>query len=310
VVDRAGEAAIVTFTCSAHVRGRVCLADIRTDRAHLAVAAEQHDEATDAAAAAPALVLVLEPLFSQTQPILDLVMIGSRLIVLDPSALTHYERTAGAWRATASRSIAAARPWPRDVRGRINVEGARIDAYLPGLTCVGTLDPLTTRCEEGSRAWPIGVANAGIPAGRNTFADAGNTPFFSGTALRGDAGARSLLVLEDHRWIAVDVNGRSPIIVDAGTGPTAADDVAPLVSACTPNTIVVASARTAAGGTDALRAFTIADRRLTSAAPPVVVPGEITALWSTPDPARVLVVVRNGAKGTHDAFHATLACGR
>jgi hypothetical protein len=306
-------AASASLTCSEHIRGRICAADVRTGGTQYAIVEERRDDDRGGPAPYVPMVLTLEPLFAQASPILDAALVGSRLIVLDPASVTEYERASSGWRPRASRPIEISAPRPRDVRGRLRVDGAGLDVYLPGTACRGALDPLALSCTADQRAWPIGIDNDGIAAGRNLFEDRRSAAFVSAAPLGVDAGARWLVVSSDRGWVLMDDDHRQIDVPGRDRPDDSAlrgDDVAALTTGCAPGTHVIGSERTTptANGVDALRLVRIAGRRLTPIGPPAILDGRITALW-TADPGRALVVTRR-EPGTYEAFFATVSCGR
>ena len=62
--------------------------------------------------------------------------------------------------AQVERAHSVSRPWPRDLRGRLTVQGDAYQAYLPGLTCNGNAGGgMSITCREAS-LWPIGDGSA------------------------------------------------------------------------------------------------------------------------------------------------------
>ena len=74
-----------------------------------------------AAAAASGFGLTMEKklVWEQEEPILDLALWGNSMLVLAPSRLTLYARQGDAWQARQEAALASAKPWPRDMRGRL-----------------------------------------------------------------------------------------------------------------------------------------------------------------------------------------------
>ena len=93
--------------------------------------------------AAP-LTLRKIPLWSQSQRILDLVSLDVNgtpvhLVVLSAEELGVYHFQDGRWQQAQSLPISHARPWPRDVRGRLVLSKDHLfDVYLPGVFCQST----------------------------------------------------------------------------------------------------------------------------------------------------------------------------
>lgn len=322
LTDRAGAALVISFTCSQNLRERVCAADIRKgDTSELVMATRMPDKASKAGPAAIPLVLEVRPLFADETQILDVMVIGRRLLVLYPSVLTMYERTDEEWRILGMTSISSARARPRDVRGRLHVPAEALrakagvdrttfDVYLPGVSCRGTLEPLTVTCADEQRAWPVGIENAGIDASRNYFAMPDGQAFYAIGSLGPDAGARWLVVARDGRLVFLD-DRRQHLGSTSSTPPGSASDVVAVTTRCAAGSHVLVSSRSAtAGDGEALALFRVVARQLIPVTPPLVLPGLITALWPTPDAAGAIAVLRDGATERYAAFQIGVSCGR
>ena len=306
ITGGADGATVVSFTCSRNLRERVCAADVRRGEVReVVIATRTHHAAAPSLAAPVPVVLELRPLLSHTEPILDAVFVDRRLLVLDPSALTLFERSGDGWRRLVVQPLPAPRPWPRDVRGRLHIDGAAFEALLPGVTCRGTLEALGVACTGEPRPWPLGIENTGIASGRNVFVMSDGRTYLSGAPLGSEAGARWLLAADDGQLVFLDEARR---LVESMTG--FGGDVAALSTACAPGSHVVASHGEADRGVHTLRAFRVTARQLVDAAPPVTLPGPITALWTMATGDGAIAVARNPATAWYDAFQIGLSCGR
>lgn len=298
--------ATVLFTCAQNIRQRVCTADVRKGEVRTVVMAERWQDAGRGSGIGVPIVINLQPVIAQDAPILDVAAAGSRLAVLDPTALSLYERVANGWRAVAASPITSSRPWPRDVRGRVRIDGGAVEAFLPGVTCHGRLEPLSVACAGDQRPWPIAIDNMGIAPGRNHFTIPDAPAFFTAAALAPAAGARWMLASQDGRLVFLDAARRT---VDSIESP--GDNVAAVTTTCEAGSHVLVSLRAnEAGDRETLRLFSIAARSLLPVTPPIVLPGSLTALWTMPDGARVLAVSRHAATGRYEAFEVSVVCGR
>ena len=83
-------------------------------------------------------------LFTQENQILDVAVleensVPTRIAVLEPESVSFYRMQDGKWRQEQALPIVHARPWPRDLRGRlIPARDHLLDVYLPGVTCHAT----------------------------------------------------------------------------------------------------------------------------------------------------------------------------
>ena len=92
IVDRADGAAIVTVVCSQNLRDRACAAEIRKAGASQIVTATRPHDAGQSQPPSPVLALDVRTVFTHRAPILDVALSGDRLFVLEPAALTRYQR--------------------------------------------------------------------------------------------------------------------------------------------------------------------------------------------------------------------------
>lgn len=308
VVDRPQGAAIVTIVCSQNLRERVCAARIRKgDASDIVMVARPHD-AVASLDRDTQLALELHPLFGQRAPILDVAAAGDRLLVLDPAALTLYGRAGNGWQVQRSQPITTSRIWPRDLRGRLQVEGAAAEVFLPGVTCRASVEPFSLTCADEHQPWPIGIENSGVMPARNYFTTPEGTAFYGSAELAPEADARWLLVSQDGRLLFVDAERRP---LDAAADP-AGDLVRINVGGeCGSGAyVILSSGAPTAQGADILRLFRIVARRLIPVASPVTLPGPLAALWAAPGASMATAVARDVGTGRYEAFQVDVSCGR
>lgn len=292
----------VEIRCEHNLRERVCLVDIQGATRTVAIVARPHVETR--AEDGGLLSLELRPLFSQKTAILDVVLAGDRLIVLDARGVTLYAPANPGWRPVQSQAITTAQPWPRDLRGHLRAVGERIEVFLPGVTCVGSLALNDLACTEGRQPWPIGIENSGLDVMQNVFTTRDGLAFYAAAVLGSDAGARWLVGTREGTLVMLDDAGR-PV----GTA-AAGDDLAGLIDRCRSASHVVVRSAATNGAGDALGLFQVNGRRLVAEASPVVLPGVLTALWAPPGATVGTVIAHDAENGRYDAFQISIACVR
>jgi hypothetical protein len=260
---------------------------------------------TPSGPAHPIAVLEKRLLWEQEEPILDAVLAGDSLLILTPAAVV---RTSP--RQTAP--IPPLRSWPRDLRGHLRVNGAGIQAYLPGAMCSGSTEPeLTIACKQTEEPWTLesgsrSILLAQFAANRNYFDGRVVTqnalrksvpPFYS--AASADEGGRPL-------WLLTTMAGRTEMFDAAmepvGSIPSWGSDVAGIETRCGGASIVFATQP--GEGPDAIQAFAIANRAAVAVAQPLALPGPVTALWSSG-----MAIVHNASTGKYEAYAITVTCG-
>jgi hypothetical protein len=251
--------------------------------------------------------------WEQEEQILDVVVLGPGILVLSPSRVSLHGDTA-----TQSLPLAPLRPWPRDLRGHLRVNGDGFKAYLPGVVCSGATEPtLTLACHPSDEAWTLDAGSGSVllanftPA-RNHFDGRVSTangirktvaPFFS-------AGAAE----ENGRqyWLLAMLDGRTQIF-DAAFEPVGSvapwgSELAATEAHCGGGRQTLATKAGEAREPDAVRAFGLVNRAPVPLSAPLDLPGPVTALWSLGGTG-ALAVVSDLATGRYEAYVITVNCG-
>ena len=114
-------------------------------------------------------------LWEQEAPILDVIVAGDQMLVLDTAGIARYEQRDSKWQK--AEAVALDIPPVRDPRGRLTVNENSVIAEAAGLTCRGTWKPaVAIECQPGGR----------FTAGRNTIEEAGWQPYFTHAEIGGD----------------------------------------------------------------------------------------------------------------------------
>jgi hypothetical protein len=304
---RADGGAHVAVTCAESVQARLCTAEVTRGGTTSVIFAAGPLDAGIRDDARPPTVLTLRPLFGHPAALLDVVVIDAqRLLVLDAKSLTLFAQTASGWSARDSQGVEGASPWPRDVRGRLAVHQNAVEAFLPGRSCRGTVEPLVLRCSDAREAWPLGIENDGLAEGRNYFTSAKVPAFYSAAALQSNVGPAWLLSTVDGGLQLFDRQFH-PV----SGFPGRAGDVVALPSECTRGRDVVLVAEESADGVvDTLQAFDIVGGQRVAASAPASLPGVLVALWPADDGTNAVAITRNPALNRYEAFLAGLSCAR
>jgi hypothetical protein len=310
VIDAAqADAAVITVTCSDTIAERLCAAEVQRGDARnvLSVHRPYGAQTRPPAIHFPVtLVLELRPLLAETTPILDVAFVGPHLLVLHPSTVARYQRADQGWRVQEARPIVSKRAWPRDLRGRLAVDGTRLEVFLPGVSCRGSVDSFDLTCGDEDRPWPVGFENTGIVPDRNYFVSSQGERYYTAVPLGSEAGARWLAATADGRLVFLDDAGQS---LDGLAGSS--DEVVGLPTPCASGDLVLVPVRSSQPGDgDALRLFRVAGRRLLAVTPPAALPGTLTALWARTGANSATAVCHNPMTGLYEAFQVGVSCGR
>ena len=269
-----------------------------------------------------AIIIHKALLWSQPRRILDVaVMDGNptHMAVLDANQVALYRLESGHWQPEQSLSIAHARPWPRDLRGRLVLRKDHLlDAYLPGVFCRSTTNlPLALNCHESDDPWPLGTDQINLGAfftpSRNYFTGAlapgvgkqtSAPPFYSAAALPRDKYTLWLLAAVDGQIHLLDgVSDQAAGKLDWGS------DIASVHSACGSGWNILATG-SGDGTADSLRAFDVPDREPVAVSQSAEFRGPITALWTETSGNSAIAVSRNLEMGDYEAFRLSFTCGQ
>lgn len=249
----------------------------------------------------PSVALELRPLFSQRRPILDVLATDDRRYVLDAAGLTIHIREQDAWRPQQSWPLTPAAPWPRDLRGMLAFNVDTVEAYLPHLRCSPPPQGTMLLCVSGALSFEMPPFDGRIELRRNLFV-IGDLEVYSIVPLGPVAvtGAQYLAGTRDGFLTLLDADRRPLTRVMPG------DDLAQVAGGCVREPHIVA--RLAGEDGDMLGVYQVRDRKMVPAAPPRLVQGRVTALWSRNGTARM--IVRANDPERYEAYQISLACVR
>ena len=262
--------------------------------------------------------LDLKQVWRQTEQILDIAFLPAGMLVLSPAKLTLYTRAGDSWTAAASASIANAKPWPRDLRGRVRAHRRHIPSLSAGFGVQRKHRPRAFRGLPRERS-PVGtrIGQPRIAArhlrrvtrlfrwtrGHCKAAPArASPPFYSAASV--ESQGRTF-------WVMAQTDGRAQI-ADASLEPLGAiaqwgSDIAGIDARCGGASQVLATRTGDSSEPDALQSFTVAERAATPATAAALLPGPVTALWPSGASA-ALAVVRDLVSGDFIAYVASVSC--
>jgi len=300
-----------------------------------------------------ALELLLEKklIWEQEEQILDLALLDppgakdQRMVILEPTRIALYDQRDGRWEARQGFPIVPARPWPRDLRGKLyyqrtyketDVEG--LQATLPGTVCSLTLQGVPaaqkiecaqsdkTGEEDGKMIWlfsagPVLSASGGdLAPSRNFFTGqlygengwkAKVEPFYSAAFVRTN---EAIHVGLDGRARLYDANAKS-LATFSGWG----SDLTTLKTNCGSSWQVLATRAGDWTEPDAIQAYEIHEREVVAVSGPVNLPGPVMSLGPETPPSfgepkgprgGAIAVVRNLKTGRYEAYQLSISCGR
>jgi hypothetical protein len=344
-------AATVTITLSENVTSYVWVAQIRQGATESAVVMVSVPRAEDSIATGDSVPLTLRkiPLWAQDARILDVAVLEesafpTHIAVLDPENVSLYRLLDGKWQAEQQLAITHAKPWPRDLRGRlIPARDHLFDAYLPGVFCSSsTATPLALNCHASDDPWPLagGTPNAtiatfpgtglsngspangaatAVPQMKAFFAPTRN--FFTGVltpslgTLTNIPKFYSAAFLPRDKyilWLFATTDGQVHMVdgvSDQVTRPAWGSDLTSVKTACGAGWQVLA---VSAGSTaeDSIRAYEFPDRDPVAVSEAVDLPGTLTALWREAKGEAAIAVVWNRESGSYEAFRLAVACNQ
>jgi hypothetical protein len=266
---------------------------------------------------APALTIRKNVVWQQDGPILDFHLEKDRLIVLEPDQVAIYAQDSGQWRPRYTLAVTHPDAWPRDLRGRLQMDGSRVTAFLPGTRCSGSISPPSLDCHASDDPWPAdqGTVVAFYSSRRNFFtgllsgpsAGASVIPFFSAAAWQnGDA----------RQWLFTGVDGRTRLYQFELAAPVAlfnawGSNMAAVHSNCSSGWQVLATAPTDSIRPDSVQAVEILGREALPVSSPVELAGPVEVLWTAGKNSEMANgVMRSLTTGKYEAFTLTVSCGQ
>jgi hypothetical protein len=285
----------VLVTLSEDARGLLLVAEVFTgDNRQIAMLPWKPPSS---APARPRFSITRKLLWTQTDPILDILLLDSdsQMLILSTDEVASYRLMGDKWMPSADASLVLPRPLPRDPRGRLAIAPDGFRAYLPGSACIGALQPqFRIACAPGNETWPGGEGR--WVTDRNVLeSDAARTPFYTaadGLYASGDGHVRD--------------RAGQPVAGSESWG----SDMAAIADPCGPGAAVIASS--ANGEREEVRVYEVTNGQATPASEAMPLSGPVTALWpaesSAQLPAHATLVVRNSQTGQYEASRLGLAC--
>jgi len=337
-------AATVMISLSENPTSYAWVAQIRqgmTDSAVVMVSVPRSGRSTAARDTMP-ISLRKTLLWAQEDRFLDFAILDDtgtpgHIAVLNPESVAVYRNLGGKWQQEQIADISHARPWPRDLRGRLILGKEHLlDVYLPGVSCHSGVAgaPLTLSCRETDDPWPVALAlsasvfpgagsvdrpSAGATTESAFFAPTRN--FFTG-ALTPALGKfatvpkfySAAFVPRDTYtlWLFAGTDGRVYVIDginDQSSKLEWGSDIASVKTACGAGWQVLASTR-GAQAEDSVRAYEFPDRDPVAVSAPLDFPGAISALWTESRGDTATAIVRNRETGSYEAYRLDLACSQ
>ena len=324
IVSPEQAAATMQITLSENLQNYVWAAEIHQGTNESSVVMVTSPRLSLAAVERPASALMIRKtlLWTDEHRILDVALVGGspqHMIVLEPESVILAKLQDGRWQQEQALPLSHARPWPRDLRGRLALRKDHLfDAYLPGMFCRSAATaPLSINCYESDDPWPLGADQSGLSA---FFAPTRN--FFTGVLSPGIEKqstvkafySAAMLPREKYKlWIFATVDGQVHML-DGVTDQTATklgwgDEVVSVRSGCGLGWQVVVAGN-GYGAVETVKAFEIADREPVAVSPPAEFGGGITALWADSDETGVIAVSQNSETGRYEAYRLSIACGQ
>jgi hypothetical protein len=268
-----------------------------------------------ATARAAALTLRKNSVWQQDAPVLDFFEDHQNLVVLEPDQISLYINDSGQWRGRYTLFINHLQPWPRDLRGRLKVNGGQITAFLPGTLCAGTISPPSLDCRSSDDPWQLdqGQLVAFYSPRRNFFsgilsgagAGASVVPFFSGALWSAS---------DQKEWVFAGSDGRARLFQNDLSTPAAlfngwGSNLAAVHSNCGSGWQLLVTAPTDTAHPDSIQALEIAGREAQPVSAPIDLAGAVLALWpSGKNNEAANAVTYSPSSGKYEALVLTVTC--
>ena len=325
----------IRVTLSENLSGFIWIAELHTASGNkivmLPVAAPPGISANEAR---PVPLLERTIVWRQPEAMLDFAIVGAtpetpqQLIVLSPERVAFYNFQQDNWRLAASAAIEHAHPWPRDLRGRIEVDSGKLSVYLPGIFCSGTLGTeLGLYCAPGEeKMWPVdgsGLATGAVSDGgsvarldptRDYFLDPLPSSSTGGAKFAPFYSAALQTAYDVHPVILAGLDS-SAQLHEGGDEITAhfsgwGSDIASLTDACAAPSPVLVTGAGDDTSTDTIQLYQIADRQAVAVGQPISFAGPVRALWAASDGNSARAISQNLQMGAYEASSISISCSR
>jgi len=252
--------------------------------------------------------------WQQDASFLDFYSDGQNLIVLEPGQVSLYANESGKWRLKQMLAISHDRPWPRDLRGRLEVSGFQITAFLPGTLCTGTTTPPVIQCRASDDPWLLDQASltaffsptrnffTGVLAGRS----AGDSvaPFFSAASLQNGSA---------RQWVFAGTDGRARVFLnDISAAAIIVNDwgsnLAAVQSSCGSGWQILATAPGDLNRPDSVQAFEIEGHQVEPVSSSIDLTGPVLAFWPGETQQNAHAVVQSVITGKFEAWSMSVTC--
>jgi len=317
-------AATVQVTLSENLQDYVWVAEIRQGNNELSVAMVTTARPASVVVEHPAIAVTIRKtlLWTDENRILDVALLNGNpqhMIVLESESVMLLKFQDARWQQEQSLAVSHARPWPRDLRGRLILRSDHLfDTYLPGVFCrSSTTAPLTLSCYESDDPWPLGTGESGLSAffapTRNFFTGALSPGMGKQTTMKAFYSAAMLPRDKYMLWVFSTVDGEVHLLdgISDQTQPKLGwgSDIASVHSNCGMGWQVLVTIEQD-GASDSIRAFEIVDRASTVVSQPAEFSGTITALWADADGTGAIAVSQNSETGRYEAYRISIACSQ
>ncbi|HEY1939157.1 MAG TPA: hypothetical protein VGJ33_14585 [Candidatus Angelobacter sp.] len=307
----------VQITFSEDWQGYVWLANIQMGSSSQLVIKKLPRQQRVASSRAPTLTLRKISVWQQETPILDFFQDNQNLLILEPDTLSLYASDSGQWRPRQTLGIPHQHPWPRDLRGRLEVHGSEINVFLPGARCTGKISPPALDCNASDDPWPIdpGQLVAFFSPRRNFFTgllagqDGGASvaPFFSGAAWRNG---------DQRFWLFTGTDGRARLFQNELATPVATlngwgSTLAAVHSTCGSGWQILTSSPADTVRLDSVQAVEFTGHEALPVSAPIDFSGPVQALWTAGNYGQAVNGVQQSqTSGKYEAFTLTIVCNQ
>jgi hypothetical protein len=267
------------------------------------------------AAHATTLTIRKISVWQQETPILDFYQDSQNLLVLEPSQVALYSMDSGQWHPRQTLGIPHQNPWPRDLRGRLEVRGGEINVFLPGAGCRGKISPPSLDCRASDDPWPIGEGLVAFFSPRRNFfngllagpsAGASVASFFSGATWQSG---------DQHVWLFSGTDGHTRLFQNDLSTPVATFNdwggtLAPVHSVCGSGWQILTSSPADTTRPDSVQAVEISGHEALPVSASVDLAGTVEALWTAGNYGQLVNGVLHSQSGKYEAFTLTVICNQ
>ena len=316
----------VKITLSRDADSRFWIAEFSVDAHPSVVISAFALPSTNSAAQQNAVLIQRQLILSRPEPILDFAFAGppsdtnTPLLILGVASITVMRFRDRTWQLHATDLLQFAAATPRDLQGKLSVNGPNFEARLANIICSGAIaDVGSTRCAASpANPWDFPGANgksqfASAATQRNWFTFSGPSP--QGTSRNSFFSAAGFAAGDQPLWAVANIDGDIRVYQESSadtvaTIPSVGSQLATVQTSCGAGWQILTTASSDYSAPDSVQAQEWTGRDFRPLGSSMEFDGPVLALRRGSDGNSVRAIVHNLKNGMYEAYSLNVVCNR